>query len=108
MYPGHHEGREKHERSRAGADTGQELGFVGRLADLDRCRHQRRGTNGGASTYRTHRPTGGAAVGAHITQVLRKNAADRKIDVRVNSKVVQIMEDDKGRVTGGGRRQAQR
>ncbi len=58
------------------------------------------GQMAGASTYRTHRPTGGAAVGAHITQVLRKNAADRKIDVRVNSKVVQIMEDDKGRVTG--------
>jgi len=58
------------------------------------------GQMAGASTYRTHRPTGGAAVGAHITQVLRKNAADRKIDVRVNSKVIQIMEDDKGRVTG--------
>jgi fumarate reductase flavoprotein subunit len=58
------------------------------------------GQMAGASAYRTHRPTGGAAVGAHITQVLRKNAADRKIDVRVNSKVVQIIEDDKGRVTG--------
>jgi fumarate reductase flavoprotein subunit len=32
--------------------------------------------------------------------VLRKNAADRKMDVRVNSKVVKILEDKKGRVTG--------
>jgi fumarate reductase flavoprotein subunit len=39
-------------------------------------------------------------VGAHIANVLRKNAADRKIDVRVNSKVVKIIEDKQGRVTG--------
>ncbi len=58
------------------------------------------GQMGGASVYRTHRPTGGHAVGAHIANVLRKNAADRKIDVRVNSKVVKIIEDKQGRVTG--------
>jgi fumarate reductase flavoprotein subunit len=58
------------------------------------------GRMGGASVNRTHRPSGGAAVGAHVTQVLKKNADDRKIDIRVNSRVVKILEDKKGRVTG--------
>lgn len=65
---------------------GADISDVGRMA--------------GASVYRTHRPTGGNAVGAHIVSVLRKNAADRKIDIRVNSAVVKIIEDSKGRVTG--------
>ena len=58
------------------------------------------GRMGGASVDRTHRPKGGAAVGAHITQVLKKNAEDRKIDMRVNSRVVKILEDSKGNTTG--------
>ncbi|UFS69028.1 flavocytochrome c [Geomonas sp. RF6] len=58
------------------------------------------GRMGGASVDRTHRPKGGSAVGAHIINVLRKNAADRKIDIRMNSKVVKIVEDAKGNVTG--------
>ena len=58
------------------------------------------GRMGGASVNRTHRPSGGAAVGAHITQVLRKNAEDRKIEIRVNSRVVKVLEDSKGRTTG--------
>lgn len=58
------------------------------------------GRMGGARVNRTHRPSGGAAVGAHITQVLRKNAENRKIDVRVNSRVVKILEDKSGRITG--------
>jgi fumarate reductase flavoprotein subunit len=65
---------------------GADISDVGRMA--------------GASANRTHRPRGGAAVGAHIVNVLRKNAADRKIDVRVNSKVVKIIEDKSGKVTG--------
>jgi fumarate reductase flavoprotein subunit len=65
---------------------GADLSDVGRL--------------GGTSVNRTHRPTGGAAVGAHITQVLKKNVADRKIDVRLNSRVVEILKNSKGRVTG--------
>ena len=65
---------------------GADISDVGRMA--------------GASVYRTHRPTGGDAVGAHIVNVLRKNAAERKIDIRVNSPVVRIIEDSKGRVTG--------
>lgn len=58
------------------------------------------GQMGGASMYRTHRPTGGAAVGANITQTLKKNAVERKIDLRLNSRVVKILEDKEGRVTG--------
>ncbi|HXX80187.1 MAG TPA: FAD-dependent oxidoreductase, partial [Thermodesulfovibrionales bacterium] len=58
------------------------------------------GRMGGASVNRTHRPSGGSAVGAHLIEVLRKNAEQRKIDVRVNSKVVKILEDKKGRVIG--------
>jgi fumarate reductase flavoprotein subunit len=54
----------------------------------------------GASVRRAHRPAGGAAVGAHITQVLKKNAEDRKIDIRLNSRAVKILKDGKGRVTG--------
>jgi len=65
---------------------GADLSDVGRL--------------GGASVARAHRPSGGAAVGANITQVLKKNAEDRKIDIRVNSRVVKILEDGKGHVTG--------
>lgn len=65
---------------------GADLSDVGRL--------------GGASVDRAHRPRGGAAIGAHLISVLRKNAADRKIDVRVNSKVMKILSDPSGRVTG--------
>ena len=65
---------------------GADLSDVGRL--------------GGASVSRAHRPKGGGAVGAHVVDVLRKNVAKRKIDVRVNSKVVKIVEDKKGNVTG--------
>ncbi len=58
------------------------------------------GRLGGASVNRAHRPSGGAAIGAHLISVLRKNAADRKIDVRVNSKVMRIISEPDGRVTG--------
>ena len=58
------------------------------------------GQMAGATNYRTHRPTGGAAVGSHITKVLKKNVADRKIDVRVNNKVLKLVEDSTGRVIG--------
>lgn len=58
------------------------------------------GRMGGASVNRTHRPKGGSAVGANVIEVLRRNAAQRNIDLRINSKVVKILEDGKGRVTG--------
>ena len=58
------------------------------------------GMLGGASVKRAHRPVGGGAVGAHVIQVLRKNAADRKIDIRVNSKVLEVLRDKDGRAVG--------
>ncbi len=78
------------EKSSASIDwltsIGADVSDVGRLA--------------GASASRAHRPAGGAAVGAHLNQVLRKNANDRKIDVRVNSTVLQVLRDKNGRATG--------
>jgi fumarate reductase flavoprotein subunit len=65
---------------------GADLSNVGRMA--------------GASVDRRHGPKGGAAVGANIVDTLRRNAAERKIDVRVNSRVVKILEDSAGKVTG--------
>ena len=65
---------------------GADLSDVGRL--------------GGASVDRAHRPKGGKAVGAMIVNTLRQNVSARGIDVRVNSKVVKILEDNGGRVTG--------
>ena len=65
---------------------GADLSDVGRL--------------GGASVDRAHRPKGGTAVGAHIVNTLRKNVSERHIDVRTNSKVVKVLEDRNGRVTG--------
>ncbi len=65
---------------------GADLSNVGRMA--------------GASVDRRHGPKGGAAVGANIVDTLRRNAAERNIDVRVNSKVVKLIEDGKGAVTG--------
>lgn len=58
------------------------------------------GRMGGASQDRCHRPKGGSAVGAHIAAVLKENAAKRGLDVRVNSQVVKILKDGKGRITG--------
>jgi fumarate reductase flavoprotein subunit len=58
------------------------------------------GRMGGASVNRTHRPSGGSAVGAHVIDVLRAKAASLKIDIRVNSKVVKLLENNEGRITG--------
>ena len=58
------------------------------------------GRMGGSSINRTHRPTGGKVVGAHVIKVLRQNAIERKLDVRVNSRVVRILENPNGAVTG--------
>ena len=58
------------------------------------------GRMGGASVNRTHRPSGGAGVGAHIVQVLYDNAVKRDIDVRMNTRGVEILKDDSGKVRG--------
>jgi flavocytochrome c len=56
------------------------------------------GRLGGATNNRTHRPTGGAGIGAHIVSVLDKVAEDVS-DIRTNSKVVAITSDANG-ITG--------
>ena len=58
------------------------------------------GRMGGASVNRSHRPTGGAGVGAHVTQVLLTNAQRLGTDIRMNSRVVKVLEDGTGTVTG--------
>ncbi|HEY5959557.1 MAG TPA: FAD-dependent oxidoreductase, partial [Polyangiaceae bacterium] len=45
------------------------------------------GKLGGSSVRRSHRPSGGRAIGAHLIDVLRRNTEQRPIVVRVNSKV---------------------
>ena len=58
------------------------------------------GRMGGASVNRSHRPTGGAGVGAHVTQVLFDNALKLGTDIRMNSRVVRLLKDSSGAVTG--------
>ncbi|MGL6122481.1 MAG: fumarate reductase flavoprotein subunit FccA [Shewanella sp.] len=58
------------------------------------------GRMGGASVNRSHRPTGGAGVGAHVAQVLWDNAVKRGTDIRLNSRVVRIIEDASGNISG--------
>ncbi|MGI9329797.1 MAG: flavocytochrome c [Gammaproteobacteria bacterium] len=58
------------------------------------------GRMGGASVDRTHRPTGGLAVGKHIVQVLYNNASQRNVDLRLNTRAVEILEDESGAVRG--------
>jgi fumarate reductase flavoprotein subunit len=65
---------------------GADLSDVGRL--------------GGMTVNRAHRPTGGAAVGAHLVATLRASIEKRGIDVRVNSRVTRILEQPGGGVTG--------
>lgn len=65
---------------------GADLSDVGRMA--------------GATVNRTHRPTGGAAVGAEIVATLKKAAEDRKIDVRLWNKATEVLVDKEGKVSG--------
>ncbi|BDY04332.1 flavocytochrome c [Ferrimonas sp. YFM] len=58
------------------------------------------GRMGGASVNRTHRPTGGAGVGAHVVQVLYDNAVKRNIDMRMNTRGVEVLKDASGKVKG--------
>ncbi|MGI2170338.1 flavocytochrome c [Shewanella sp. MF05960] len=58
------------------------------------------GMMGGASVNRSHRPTGGAGVGAHVVQVLYDNAVKRNIDLRMNTRGIEVLKDDKGSVKG--------
>lgn len=65
---------------------GADLSDVGRMA--------------GASVDRTHRPTGGGAVGAHLVETLKKAADKEKIDIRLWNEVSEVILDKEGKVTG--------
>ncbi len=58
------------------------------------------GRMGGASVNRSHRPTGGAGVGAHVAQVLWDNAVASGADIRFNSRVVRILKNEQNQATG--------
>lgn len=58
------------------------------------------GRAGGAKYNRAHRPTGGAAIGPEIIRTLWKATKDRKIDVRTNSRVTELLTDKNGAVAG--------
>ncbi len=58
------------------------------------------GRAGGAKYPRAHRPTGGGPIGPVIVNTLYKAAKDRKIDIRTNSKAVDIITAKDGSVAG--------
>lgn len=67
-------------------DLGADMTDVGRL--------------GGMSVNRTHRPTGGEAVGHNLIHTMRQNALKRKMDVRTNSRVLKILTNEQNHITG--------
>ena len=68
------------------SNLGADLTDVGRLA--------------GASNDRAHRPAGGGEVGSEIVKTLKKTAEDKKIDIRLNNKALEILTDDKENIKG--------
>lgn len=52
------------------------------------------GKMAGSTNKRTHRPQGGAAVGAHMIPVLESAAKTLGVDLRKNSKVIDIISDN--------------
>ena len=58
------------------------------------------GKMAGSTNKRTHRPQGGAAIGAHLVPVLVKAAETAGAQIRYNSKVTQIIKADDGSVAG--------
>lgn len=67
-------------------ELGADLSDVGRMA--------------GATNYRTHRPTGGAAAGATIVKTLKDAADKEKVDIRLWNKATEIVLDKEGKVSG--------
>ena len=56
-------------------------------------------STGGQSAKRTHRPTGGAAVGPNIVAALSKTAENEKIDIRKGTKAIEIVKT-KNKIVG--------
>ncbi|MEG2291517.1 MAG: flavocytochrome c [Clostridium sp.] len=67
-------------------DLGADLSDVGRMA--------------GATNYRTHRPTGGAAVGAHLVDTLKVAAEKENVDLRLWNEASEIVLDKDGNISG--------
>ncbi len=57
------------------------------------------GKMAGSTNSRTHRPQGGAAIGVHLVPVLEKAAKDAGVEIRYNSKVTDIIEEN-GKAAG--------
>lgn len=57
------------------------------------------GKMAGSTNSRTHRPKGGAAVGAHMIPVMEKHALEVGVDLRKNSKVTDIIKEN-GKAAG--------
>lgn len=58
------------------------------------------GKMAGSTNYRTHRPTGGAAVGAHLVDTLKVAAENEKVDLRLWNEAKEIVLDKEGKVSG--------
>ena len=58
------------------------------------------GIFGGATNKRIHRPQGGGAIGAHLVPLLHKAALAQGADIRLNSKVIDVLAGDGGRAAG--------
>ena len=56
-------------------------------------------STGGQSAKRTHRPTGGSAVGPNIVSALSKTAENEKIDIRKGTKAIALVKG-KNRIVG--------
>lgn len=56
-------------------------------------------STGGQSAKRTHRPTGGSAVGPNIVSALSKTAENEKIDIRKGTKAIELVKG-KNRIIG--------
>lgn len=52
------------------------------------------GKMAGSTNKRTHRPQGGAAVGAHMVSVMEADALKIGVDLRKNSKVIDIIKEE--------------
>lgn len=57
------------------------------------------GKMAGSTNSRTHRPTGGAAVGAHLSAALEKAAKAAGADIRLNQEVIKIINEN-GKAVG--------
>ena len=57
------------------------------------------GKMAGSTNSRTHRPTGGAAVGSHLSAALEKAAKNAGADVRLNQEVTKIINEN-GKAVG--------